>query len=155
MSKQESIGAIGQQLRLLQQSFDTFDETAAAHVGLNRTDMRCLDLVLGRGPSAAGELSAALRLSPAATTTVIDRLVRAGFATRAQDPDNRRRVLVTATDAARAVDAELFRPVAEAGARALTRYDEDALALILDFLQTAFDVHREQTRLLAERSSGD
>ncbi|MFE3443755.1 MarR family winged helix-turn-helix transcriptional regulator [Nocardia sp. NPDC059180] len=155
MSKEEQIGAIGQQLRLLQQSFDTFDETAAAHLGLNRTDMRCLDILLGRGPSAAGELSAALRLSPAATTTVIDRLVRAGFATRAQDPDNRRRVLVTATDAARAVDAELFLPVAEAGGQALTRYDEASLALILDFLQTAFDVHQEQTRLLAERSSGD
>ncbi len=153
MSKDEQIGAIGHHLRLLQQSFDTFDEAAAARLGLNRTDMRCLDLVLERGPIAAGELSVALRLSPAATTTVIDRLVRAGFATRAQDPDNRRRVLVTATDAAHAVDAEIFRPVGMAGARALSRYDEETLAVILDFLRTALDVHREQTRLLAERGT--
>ncbi|WP_280211968.1 MarR family winged helix-turn-helix transcriptional regulator [Nocardia cyriacigeorgica] len=153
MSKDEQIGAIGHHLRLLQQSFDTFDEAAAARLGLNRTDMRCLDLVLERGPIAAGELSVALRLSPAATTTVIDRLVRAGFATRAQDPDNRRRVLVTATDAAHAVDAEIFRPVGMAGARALSRYDEETLAVILDFLRTALDVHREQTRLLADRET--
>ncbi|MFC9967414.1 hypothetical protein ACFVH4_24565 [Nocardia ignorata] len=39
------IDEIGQQLRLLQRSFDTFDEAVAAHLRLNRTDMRCLDIV--------------------------------------------------------------------------------------------------------------
>ncbi|WP_040783863.1 MarR family winged helix-turn-helix transcriptional regulator [Nocardia pneumoniae] len=145
MSKDELIGEIGTQLRLLQQSFDLFDEAAAAHLGLNRTDLRCLDVVLGRGPLPAGELSAALKLSPAATTTVIDRLERAGFVARAQDPANRRRVLVTATDAAGEVAQRIFEPVGRAGAQALGRYDTDQLALILDFLHTALAVHREQT----------
>ncbi|MFF0060662.1 MarR family winged helix-turn-helix transcriptional regulator [Streptomyces sp. NPDC005279] len=163
---------VAQQLRLLQQSFDAFDEAAAARLGLNRTDLRCLDLVLGAGQWAggeraggegpggegpagelsAGELSAALKLSPAATTTVIDRLERAGLVTRSRDAANRRRVLVTATDAARAAEAEVYLPVGAAGAEALSRYDEDQLATILDFLQAARQVQEGQVARLGADS---
>ncbi len=149
MSKDKLIGEIGMQLRLLQQSFDVFDEAVAAHLGVNRTDMRCLDVVLGRGPLPAGELSAAVKLSPAATTAAIDRLERAGFVVRGQDPSNRRRVLVTATTAAREVAERIFEPVGRAGAQALDRYDAAQLSLILDFLHTALAVHRGQTDRIA------
>ncbi|MFB4270518.1 MarR family winged helix-turn-helix transcriptional regulator [Nonomuraea sp. GTA35] len=144
MSKSGVIGEIAMELRQLQQSFDAFDEAAAARLGLNRTDLRCLDVVLGEGPVAAGRISAALKLSPAATTTVIDRLERAGMVSRSPDPGNRRRVLVAATDAARSAEAEIFVPVGRAGAEALRAYGADALAVILDFLRTARRVQEEQ-----------
>jgi DNA-binding MarR family transcriptional regulator len=140
---------VARQLRSLQQSFDAFDEAAAARIGVNRTDLRCLDLVLGAGALSAGELSAGLKLSPAATTTVIDRLERAGLVARTRDAANRRRVLVTATDAARTAEAEVFRPVGLAGAQALGRYDEKQLATILDFLQTAREVQEAQVARLS------
>ncbi|WP_084654182.1 MarR family transcriptional regulator [Nocardia altamirensis] len=92
-----------------------------------------------------------LKLSPAATTTVIDRLERAGLVTRAQDPANRRRVLVAPTDAAREVAEDIFEPVGRAGAKALSQFDSEQLALILDFLRTALQVHRAQTDQLAAR----
>ncbi|MEU6577246.1 MarR family transcriptional regulator [Streptomyces sp. NPDC046805] len=139
---------IGMQLRLLQQSFDAFDEAVATRLGLNRTDLRCLDVVLGSGPLSAGGISTAVKLSPAATTTAIDRLERAGYVTRTRDDENRRRVLVTATEAARTVEREIFRPVGRAGAQALSRYDEDQLAIILDFLRTARQVQQAQTTRL-------
>lgn len=140
-------------MRLLQQSFDAFDEAAAAHLGLNRTDLRCLDLILGNDdPMAAGELTRAAKLSPAATTTVIDRLERAGFVARSRDAANRRRVLVAATEAARAAEREVYRPVGEAGTAALRRYDEDQLALISGFLETARLVQEDQTARLKERA---
>jgi DNA-binding MarR family transcriptional regulator len=148
MSKDAWVDDIGMQLRLLQQSFDAFDEAVAARLGLNRTDLRCLDVVLGSGPLSAGGISTAVKLSPAATTTAIDRLERAGYVTRTRDDDNRRRVLVTATEAAHAVESEIFRPVGRAGARALSRYSEDQLAVILDFLQTALEVQQAQTTRL-------
>ncbi|NNH75150.1 MarR family transcriptional regulator [Nocardia uniformis] len=156
MSKDdEIISEIGQQLRLLQRSFDSFDEAVAARLRLNRTDMRCLDIVLGRGPLSAGELSSALRLSPAATTTVIDRLERAGYVSRAQDPGNRRRVLIEPTADTRRMAELIFEPVGRAGAAALGRYDSDQLRLILDFLETALRVHQEQTDLVAERTRNE
>ncbi|MET7619923.1 MarR family transcriptional regulator [Streptomyces sp. NPDC005408] len=139
---------VAQQLRSLQQSFDAFDEAAAARLGVNRTDLRCLDLVLGAGELSAGELSAALKLSPAATTTVIDRLERIGLVVRSRDAANRRRVLVSATDAAREAEVDVYVPVGAAGAEALSRYDEDQLATILDFLQTARQVQEGQAARL-------
>lgn len=146
MSKGSLIRDVAMQLRLLQQSFDAFDEAAAGRLGLNRTDLRAVDLVLANdGPLSAGELTRALRLSPAATTTVIDRLERAGLLTRTRDAENRRRVLVTATDAARAVEQDIYLPVGVAGAEALGRYDEDQLTTILDFLRTARQVQESQT----------
>lgn len=148
MSKEAYIERVAQQLRSLQQSFDAFDEAAAARLGVNRTDLRCLDLVLGAGPLSAGELSTALKLSPAATTTVIDRLERAGLVARTRDAANRRRVLVTATDAAGAAEAEVYLPVGAAAAEALGRYDEEQLATILDFLKVAREVQEGQAARL-------
>lgn len=130
-------------LRLLQRSVDAFDESVAARLGINRTDLRCLDIVLGSTRSA-GELAAGLRLSPAAMTTVIDRLERAGWVKRSRDPDNRRRVLVAATEAAREAEQRIYLPVGTAGREALQRYDERELATILDFLRTARRVQEEQ-----------
>ncbi|WP_243707176.1 MarR family transcriptional regulator [Micromonospora sp. KC606] len=147
--------AIG--LRLLQQSFDAFDEAAATALKLNRTDLRALDLLLSGGdPLSAGELSAALKLSPAATTTVIDRLERAGLAGRIQDPQNRRRILVAATDAARKVEHDIYAPVGVAGTKSLTGYTIEQLATILDFLRVARHVQEDQaTRIRTSRHQPD
>ena len=138
-------------MRLLQQSFDAFDEAVALRLGLNRTDLRCLDLALAQGPLSAGELATGLGLSPAATTTVIDRMERAGFVTRSPDPGNRRRVLVAATDAARNVDREIYLPVGAAGTRALNHYTESQLATIVAFLQTARRVQQDHIARLAAK----
>ncbi|MGC5054052.1 MarR family winged helix-turn-helix transcriptional regulator [Micromonospora sp. DT48] len=151
MSKDELVGVVATHLRLLQQSFDAFDEAAATALGLNRTDLRALDLLLqDDGPLSAGELSNALKLSPAATTTVIDRLQRAGLAERIPDPHNRRRVLVATTDAARDAEREIYAPVGVAGSEALARYTTDQLTTILDFLRTARQVQEEQVTRIAD-----
>ena len=141
----------------MQQSFDAFDEAAAAALELNRTDLRALDLLLGDdSPRSAGDLSNALTLSPAATTTVIDRLQRAGLAERMPDPHNRRRVLVAATGAARDAELEIYAPISVAGSEALTRYTTEQLATILDFLRVARQVQEEQaTRIASTRTQPD
>ncbi|MFF3291087.1 MarR family winged helix-turn-helix transcriptional regulator [Streptomyces sp. NPDC003023] len=148
MSKDDGVIAVAAQLRLLQQSVDAFDEAAAARLRLNRTDLRCLDLILAKDPMSAGELTVAAKLSPAATTTAIDRLERAGFVTRSRDAANRRRVLVAATEAARAAEREVYGPLGEAGMSALRRFDEERLSVIVDFLETARRVQEEQTARL-------
>ena len=154
MSKDGLVRDVALQLRLLQQSFDAFDEAAASRLGLNRTDLRAMDLVLASsGPLSAGQLTSALKLSPAATTTVIDRLERAGLVSRTRDDQNRRRVLVTPTDAARIVEQDIYLPVGAAGARALRRYNRDQLATILDFLQTARQVQEDQMARLSMTST--
>ncbi len=149
MSKDEMVCAVAAGVRQLQQSFDAFDEAAAARLKLNRTDLRALDLLLADPqPLSAGGLSSALRLSPAATTTVIDRLERAGLANRIPDPHNRRRVLIAATDTARDAERDIYAPVQAAGAKALAKYSLAELAVIVDFLHTARDVQEAEVARL-------
>ena len=150
MSKSDLTHRVAHELRLLQRGTDAFDEAAAARLGLNRTDLRCLDVLLGGGPFSAGDLAVELRLSPAATTTVIDRLERAGLATRTRDSANRRRVQVAATEAAHAIDREIYRPLAAAGLEALRRFDDAQLATIVDFLRVAREVQKNQTARITE-----
>jgi len=145
LSKRERSPEIAMAVRALQRSFDAFEEAVAAKVRVNRTDLRCLDVVLAQGRVSAGELAAALGLSPAATTTVMDRMERAGYISRSQDPQNRRRVIVEPTPAARAVEVGIYLPVGAAGEQALSRFTEDQLATIAEFLRLARRVQDRQT----------
>ena len=73
---------------------DRFDQAVADAAGLNRTDMRCLDVLGREGPVTAGRLAEATGLTSGAMTTALDRLERAGLALRTRDAVDRRRVLV-------------------------------------------------------------
>jgi hypothetical protein len=64
----------------------------ADRLGLNPTDHKCVDFLLMNGPLTAGELATLTALTTGAITAALDRLERAGFAKREDDPDDRRRV---------------------------------------------------------------
>ncbi len=71
-----------------------FDEALAEHLGLNATDLRCLELVIadpGLTPSRLAELAG---VTTGAVTGVVDRLERAGYVTRRPDPADRRSVTI-------------------------------------------------------------
>ncbi len=114
---------------------DAVDAAAAGALGINRTDLRILGVVLESGPIAAGTLAAAAGLSPAATTTAIQRLVTAGYLTRDVDPADRRRATVAITPAATDVLHRVYGPIERAGRRELARYSAAELAVIVDFLR--------------------
>src|SRR5438309_10315862 len=67
----------------------------AEQLGLSATDHKCLELAMrAEGPLTAGRLAELSGLSTGAVTGVIDRLERAGYVSRARDPNDRRKVLV-------------------------------------------------------------
>jgi DNA-binding MarR family transcriptional regulator len=114
---------------------DAVDAAAATALGVNRTDLRILDVVLSSGPIAAGALAVASGLSPAATTTAIQRLVTAGYLTREVDSGDRRRAVVAITPAATDLLGRVYGPIEKAGRRELARYSAEELAVIVDFLR--------------------
>jgi DNA-binding MarR family transcriptional regulator len=114
---------------------DAVDTAAAALFGINRTDLRILGLVFDAGTMAAGPLAAAAALSPAATSTAIQRLVAAGHLSRGVDQHDRRRAVVALTPSATTLLNQVYGPLARAGMRELTRYSADELAVIVDFLR--------------------
>ncbi len=109
-------------------------QAAAAHIGINQTDLICLNTLFREGPMSAGRIASALGLTSGATTTAIDRLERAGYVHRRADPTDRRRVLVVASeDGAREAFA-LFDGLLDALADLAGTYSDKQLDLLTDLL---------------------
>jgi DNA-binding MarR family transcriptional regulator len=85
------------EIRRSQNATDRFDQAVADALGMNRTDMRCIDVLQREGPVTAGRLAEATGLTTGAMTTALDRLERAGYARRTRDAADRRRVVVELT----------------------------------------------------------
>ncbi|BBH67488.1 hypothetical protein ACTI_41730 [Actinoplanes sp. OR16] len=129
---------------------DEVDEAAAARLGVNQTDLRILGLISAAGTMTAGAVASEARLSPAATTTALQRLVSAGHLTREVDPQDRRRAVVAVTAATRELLDRVYAPIAGAGLRLLGGYSPAELELITRFLRQGLAMQREQ----AERIRG-
>jgi DNA-binding MarR family transcriptional regulator len=115
-----------------------YSQAVAARLGVNSTDLECLDHI-ARGPVTAGALAQATGLTTGAITGVIDRLEREGLARRESDPDDRRKVLVRATPAVRRKVVPFYEPMERLVTSALAGYRDDQLALLLEFLERARD----------------
>jgi DNA-binding MarR family transcriptional regulator len=109
-------------------------QAAADLYGLNRTDMRALDIVGRAGPLAPTALARLLGFTTGGVTTVLDRLERAGYVRRRPDPADRRRQVVETTDATAARDQEVFGDLIRATSDQLATYTDDQLQVIHDFL---------------------
>lgn len=120
---------------------DEVDDAAAAALRVNRTDLRLLGLV-GEGSLSAGALAVAAGLSPAATTTAVQRLVAAGHLVREVDPADRRRVTLTVTASSADLLRRAYEPVADEGRRILAGYPTADLAVIDRFLRAGIDLQR-------------
>jgi DNA-binding MarR family transcriptional regulator len=128
-----------------------FHQAIADRLGLNVTDHKCMDLLLMNGPLTAGELAGMTGLTTGAITAVIDRLERAGFARREDDPRDRRRVVVQGVSK-RIRDIErLFEPLAAMCGELGARYTDEELAVILDFMARTCDVLRQSTLELRQQ----
>lgn len=66
-------------------------------LALSAHERQALDHLVHAGPLTMGELGRRIPLSPAATTSLADRLERLGYAHRSADPADRRRTLLAAT----------------------------------------------------------
>src|SRR5262245_18509190 len=108
---------------------------AAEKIGINVTDLNCLNILALGGRMTAGDLARVTGLTTASITGVLDRLEEAGFVRRERDAHDRRRVIVR-MNAARGVRdvAPVFAPVVAAWRRVAAQYTDDALRLLLGFL---------------------
>jgi len=118
-------------------------ELIAARLRITPTDLKCVHL-LARGPLTARALADHLRLTPSATTAVIDRLERAGFATRSRDSVDRRQVTVHAVPERVAEATALYRPLYERMAELVSGYTDDQLALLLSFAERSDEILAEE-----------
>jgi DNA-binding MarR family transcriptional regulator len=126
---------LGYEARSWQLDQDLFDDVLAQLAGLNRTDMRCLDIVGRDGPISAGDLAASARLTSGAVTAVLDRLEARGLVRRTRDSEDRRRVLVETTPEMERQSAEAFAEFLADAQRDSDTFTDEQLGVILDFMR--------------------
>jgi DNA-binding MarR family transcriptional regulator len=121
-------------LRSLASAMDRLDDVAARHYGLNRTDMRALEIVGRTGPLAPTQLAHLLGFTTGGITAVVDRLENAGYVLRRPDASDRRRLVIEATEATRRRDDVVFGELARLTAEMVTRFNDEDLNIVKDFL---------------------
>lgn len=151
-SRQDLTAELGSAIQAFQRSTDAFDDVVGARLGLNRTDLRCLDWLSG-GALPTGQLSRATGLSSAATTKLVDRLEQKGFVRRVADPGDRRRVLVEMTPDAAERASDVYGPLVDEGNELLRRYDLDQLAMLRDYFAASTELTDRHRHRVAAGSS--
>jgi DNA-binding MarR family transcriptional regulator len=150
--KRETFEELIREVRRSQAATARFDQAVADALGLNRTDMRCLDIVQMEGPVTAGRLAELTGLTTGAITTVLDRLEKAGFARRVRDPHDRRRVLVEmAPEAMRGADNFYREHIAQAE-RIYKRYSLEQIELLLEFVRESRELNERAAAQLEARA---
>lgn len=91
----EAADAVGVAFRLVIAQVVLHNYEVAEAIGLSPRDMQAIHLLQLGGPMSPGQLGGALGLASASTTALIDRLEDAGYAERARDPSDRRKVVVS------------------------------------------------------------
>src|SRR5215831_9951895 len=131
--RDELLSALMGEFRQLSAATIMFHQAVADRLGMNVTDHKCADILERNGPMTAGELAQRTGLTTGAITGVIDRLEEAGFARRAKDPGDRRRVIIEpCRKRLERVIAPLFESMARATDELCARFTTEELAVIRD-----------------------
>jgi DNA-binding MarR family transcriptional regulator len=131
-------------LRRLTVELDAVGQRFAGLHGLGRTDVRALVAIMdaaraGR-PMTAGALGAAVELSSASVTALVDRLERVGHVERVRDEHDRRRVVLEMTPTAMAAGGEFFGGLQRDLAAAMASYSDEELDVVRRFLEEMTEV---------------
>lgn len=142
--------AIGLAVMRWQDATQAYDEAVGARLGLIAAERHCLGLLHG-GPQSAGAVAAATGLTPAAVTALIDRLEARGLVTRTRSLEDRRKVVIEATELTRELSERYYGPIAREGEKVFAKFSDAELAAVLRFINAALDLQGEQlARLKAE-----
>lgn len=151
--RQDLVAELGAAMQAYQRSTDAFDDAVGRRLGVNPTDLRCLDWLVERA-MPVGELGAATGLSSAATTTLVDRLVRKGFVRRHPDVADRRRTVVELTEEGRARIGACYGPMVEEGFTLVEGFTDEQVEQARDFLRAARELtDRHRVRVVGAPSS--
>jgi DNA-binding MarR family transcriptional regulator len=127
-----------------------FHEAVAGRLGLNSTDLKCLDLARAEASVTAGRIAELTGLTTAAVTSVIDRLEASGLVRRVRDISDRRKVMVVPVPERAAEVGRLFESLDRAMKQLYSEYSSEDLALIRDFAGKLEEVMHTETLKLRQ-----
>jgi DNA-binding MarR family transcriptional regulator len=147
-SRQQLLKALDEAGRRLGALTVLVSDLVATRVGLNPTDLECLDLLCLAGATTAGRLASHTGLTSGATTAAIDRLEDAGFVTRRRGAEDRRQVLVDVKDAGTQLIFPFYRPLSSGFEKVHARYTDRQLATVLRYFNDALESMSEHVAWL-------
>jgi DNA-binding MarR family transcriptional regulator len=154
MRREETIQAINDRLREMSTETIMFHQAVADVLGLHITDHKCLDIIYRFGAMPAGRLAELTGLTTGAVTGIIDRLEKAGYVRRANDPKDRRRTIVEPTRNKKLEKKleDIFAPLGERMHKLMSSYSDSELAFLLDATTEFLEQTGEESKKL--RSQG-
>lgn len=118
---------------------------AVGHVlGINVTDMKCLDIMTLKGPASPSQLARMTGLTSGATTAMIDRLERRGLVERRPHPKDRRATVIILTREAAKKLPPLFESLVGAMEALVSSYSAKELDVLADFFGRVADLWRRE-----------
>src|SRR3954451_1626811 len=148
--------AVGRAMQRYQSVVDDFDREMARILGVNGTDVRCLELLITNADDQVtpGDIAAHLNLTAGSVTTMLDRLERVGYVTRSRHASDRRKVLVEATPRVTELAWSMMAPMLDdANAEVISHFTAEQLDTIEQFVTRATEVQRRHVELLRERAA--
>ena len=153
--KQRSV--LMQELQFLGQMASTetalFHHTAASMSGLGITDSKTISTLLQEGPITAGELAKRLSLTTGAVTSVIDRIEKAGFASRVADPKDRRKVVVKVNPEKIENMSKIYESVGNTFQKVLEGYSTEELKFLVNYFKTSIELTKQEINKLSKYSA--
>ena len=153
--RQQIYEELNREARLSSSLTILFSQAVAERLGVHSTDIETVDLLHLMGPMTAGRLSEVTGLTTGATTRLIDRMERAGFARRRHDPLDRRRVVVEATTDNFDRVQPLFEPIARRMGELWSTYSTEQLDVMVDFFKKSNLVMSEENTRLRSQTKSD
>lgn len=152
MNRNDSIEAINNKFREISTETIMFHQAVADMLGLYITDHKCLDLIYRFGAMPAGRIAELTGLTTGAVTGIIDRLEKAGYVRRANDPNDRRRTIVEPTRNKR-LERKLelvFNPLRDRMHKLMSSYSDSQLTFLFDVLTKCLEQSHEELMKLRQ-----
>jgi DNA-binding MarR family transcriptional regulator len=131
-----------------------FHQAVGQLLGVNVTDMKCLDIMTLKGSASPSELAEHTGLSTGATTAMLDRLEKAKLIARRPHPTDRRATLVVLSKEAMQKLPAMFESLAKAMETLVLGYSERELKVLVDFFAKVDVLWKEEREKLQARYAG-
>src|SRR5215471_18002797 len=154
MKREEIIWAITEKFREMSTETSMFHQAVADVLDLHITDHKSLELIHRFGAMPAGRLAQLTNLTTGSVTGIIDRLEKAGYVRRINDPEDRRKTIVEPTKNKKLEKKIelIFMHLHESLHRFMSPYSDSELAFLLEATTKIIELTHEESKKLRSDS---
>lgn len=156
MSKNQNLNNVVSNLlaevRVITHSSLMFQTAIAIKMDLNTTEAVCIEYLVEKGASTAGDLAKVTGLTTGAMTNVIDRLERAGLVKREKHPNDRRKVMVIFLPEKHKRIVKTHDSIMTELSELFSSYSKKEIKLLIAFTSALNGIYRKHTEFMSKKT---